>query len=395
MKYDESRVPMEYSSFDRVRTALEHREPDRIPFDIGGAAVTGININALRKLKNQLGMSREVELWDRVTQLARTGDDLVEKLGIDVVNVGPEGPSTPGLSSDLGLVDDHYRIIDEFGIGWQMPKEGGHYYDLYHHPLADAETVADIETYPWPDPLDPARFQGLREKVDRVLFQEKKSYVMGRMSAGMWEHAIWMMGYEKFFMDMVLNKKLIHAIMEKVLELKTKYWGRYLDIVGTNATIVSTADDLGTQNSLLVSLDMYKELIWPYHRRLFEFLKKSAKSRVYIFFHNDGAIMDTIPLLIEAGIDILNPFQVNCKGMDTRKFKKEFGNDLTIWGGSCDPKVLEFGSPEEIREETKRRIDDLAPGGGFIFAPIHIIQGGVPPENIIAWWETHQEFCRY
>ncbi len=386
---------MEYSSFERVKTALRHQEPDRVPFDIGGAAVTGININALRNLKTLLGMPEEVELWDRVTQLAKTGDDIVEKLGIDVKNVGPEAPSLPGPARDLGLVDDHYRIIDEFGIGWQMPKDGGHYYDLYHHPLADAETIKDIENYSWPDPLDPARFSGLKDRVEKMIYQEKKAYVMGRMSAGIWEHAIWMMGYNKFFMDMILNEKLIHAIMEKMLELKMKYWGRYLEIVGKNAMVVSTADDLGSQNGLLVSLAMYKKLIWPYHRRLFEFLKKKAKGKLYIFFHNDGAIMETIPLLIEAGIDILNPFQVNCRGMDTGKFKKEFGKDLTIWGGSCDPRILEFGNPEEVRIETKKRIHDLAPGGGFIFASIHIIQGGVPPENIIAWWETLQEFGRY
>ena len=386
---------MKYSSYERVKAALEHKEPDRIPFDIGGTMVTGINIRALRNLKNYLGMPGEIKLWDKVTQLAETGSDVIEKLGIDVKNVGPDQPSKPGLAKDLGLEDEHYSIIDEFGIGWQMPVNGGHYYDLYLHPLADAESIKDIENYRWPDPLDPERFSGLKEKVENVVYKEKKACVMGRMSAGMWEHATWMTGHEKFFMDMLLNKKLIHAIMEKMLELKIKYWGQYLDIVGENTMVVSTADDLGTQNSLLVSLKMYKELIWPYHKKLFEFIKKRAKGKVYIFFHNDGAIMETIPLLIEAGIDILNPFQVNCKGMDTKIFKKEFGKDLTIWGGSCNPVTLEFGSPQDVREDTKKRIDDLAPGGGFVFASIHIIQGGVPPENIMTWWETLQEHGKY
>lgn len=386
---------MKYSSYERVKAALEHKEPDRIPFDIGGAMVTGINIRALRNLKNYLGMPGEIKLWDKVTQLAETGSDVIEKLGIDVKNVGPDQPSKPGLAKDLGLEDEHYSIIDEFGIGWQMPVNGGHYYDLYLHPLADAESIKDIENYRWPDPVDPERFSGLKEKVENVVYKEKKACVMGRMSAGMWEHATWMTGHEKFFMDMLLNKKLIHAIMEKMLELKIKYWGKYLDIVGENTMVVSTADDLGTQNSLLVSLKMYKELIWPYHKKLFEFIKKRAKGKVYIFFHNDGAIMETIPLLIEAGIDILNPFQVNCKGMDTKIFKKEFGKDLTIWGGSCNPVTLEFGSPQDVREDTKKRIDDLAPGGGFVFASIHIIQGGVPPENIMTWWETLQEHGKY
>jgi uroporphyrinogen decarboxylase len=386
---------MIYDSFERVSATLQHREPDKIPFDIGGAAVTGININALSNLKQLLGLTEEIELWDKVTQLAKTGDDVVDKLGIDVKNVGPMAPSALEPAQDLGLVDKHYRLIDEFGIGWQMPKDGGHYYDLYHHPLANAESIKDIEGYSWPDPLDPARFSGLKERVENVVVKEKKAYVMGRMSAGMWEHAIWMMGYNKFFMDMILNEKLIHAIMEKMLELKMKYWGRYLDIVGEHTMVLSAADDLGSQNGLLVSLDMYQKLIWPYHKRLFEYVKKKAKGKLYIFFHNDGAIMETIPLLIEAGVDILNPFQVNCRGMDTANFKKQFGKDLTIWGGSCDPRVMEFGTPEEVRVETKKRIDDLAPGGGFIFASIHIIQGGVPAENIMAWWETLQKHGTY
>jgi len=386
---------MEYTSYDRVTSALEHKEPDRIPLDLGGAMVTGININSLRKLRRYLGLSEEAKIWDRVTQLGQLEDDIIDELKVDVKNVGPESPSSPGLAEDLDLVGKYHRIIDEFGIGWQMPEDGGHYYDLYLHPLANAETVQAIENYPWPDPLDPKRFTHLKEKADRVVYEEKKAYVMGRMSAGMWEHATWMTGHEKFFMDMLLNEKLVTAIMEKMLELKMRYWGRYLDTVGDNTMVVSTADDLGTQNSLLVSLDLYKKLIWPYHKRLFDFIKKRAKGKVYIFFHNDGAIMETIPLLIEAGVDILNPFQVNCKGMDTRVFKKEFGEDLTVWGGTCSPLILEFGTPEEVRDETKRRIDDLAPGGGFIFAPIHIIQGGVPPENIMAWWSTLQEYGRY
>jgi uroporphyrinogen decarboxylase len=208
---------------------------------------------------------------------------------------------------------------------------------------------------------------------------------------------MWMTGYEKFFMDMVTNKRLVHAIMEKILEIKMQYWEKALETVGSNVMVISCADDLGGQSSLLVSLEMYKELIWPYHKRLFEFIKKRAKTKVYIFFHNDGAIYETVPLLIEAGVDILNPWQVNCVGMDdTAKFKREFGKNLTIWGGSCDTqRVLPFGTPQEVRDETKRRIEDLAPGGGFIFAPIHVIQGGTPPENIMAWWETLQEYGIY
>lgn len=387
---------MSYNSFKRVKLALEHTEPDRVPFDLSGTSVTGINVKALRNLRKYLGMSEDVQIITKVNQRGRVEDDLVERLKIDVKNVAPEAPSKKGPARDLGREGDYYRIIDEFGIGWQMPVTGGYYYNLYKHPLKDAHSVEDIENYLWPDPLDPARYANLKTQADHIVFEQKKAYVLGRMSPGMWETALWLTGYEKFLCDMLQNEKLVYALMDKLLEMKMQYWEKALEAVGENVMVVETADDLGTQTGLLVSLELYKKMIWPYHKRLFEFIKKKAKSKVYIFYHNDGAIMETIPLLIEAGIDILNPFQVSCKGMDTKEFKKQFGKDLTLWGGSCDAQtVLPFGTPQEVRDETRRRIEDLAPGGGFIFAPIHTIQGDVPPENIMAWCETLQEYGSY
>jgi len=387
----------EYSSLERVILALNHKEPDKIPFDLGASAVTGININALKNLKKYLGICTPSIIQDEINQIAYCDTSIKNLFKTDVDNVSPGDPLHTGLIKKSHREGNFYRLTDEFGIGWQMPLENGLYYDLYYHPLANAETIQDVENYPWPDPTDENRYITMKEDVKEVIEVKKKACFLERMSSGMWENAIWMTGYEKFFTDMYLNKKFIHALMEKILELKIKYWGKALDEAGDYPIIVSCADDLGTQNSLLVSLELYKEMIWPYHKRLFSFIKKKKSGdKAYIFFHNDGAIMDTIPLLIEAGIDILNPFQVNCKGMSTKIFKKEFGKDLTIWGGSCDTQyVLPRGTPQEVRDETKRRIDDLAPGGGFIFAPIHNIQGDVPPENIVAWWETLQEYGFY
>ncbi len=387
----------DYSSFDRVAAALDHKEPDRVPLDLGGAEVASINIHTMRRLRRHLGMSEAVTLDDRVIQTGKMEDDLIDRLGVDVKIVKPDPPANPSGAKDLGLQDGCYRLIDEYGMGWAMPECGGKYYDLYHSPLAGAERIRDVETYPWPDPLDAARFVGMKENARKIAAEDKKAVFLGRASSGMWEHAIWMTGYEKFFMDMILNKTFIHALMEKILEIKMAYWGKVLELVDEEYVVISCADDLGAQNSLLVGLDLYKEMIWPYHKRLFEFLKKKARQKLYIFFHNDGAIYETLPLLIEAGIDIVNPWQVNCKGMDdTAKFKREFGKDLTIWGGSCDTqKVLPFGTPQQVRDETQRRIEDLAAGGGYIFAPIHIIQDGVPVENIMAMWETLQEYGIY
>ncbi len=383
------------TSYERVSTALSHREPDRIPFDLGGTMVSGININALKELKAYLGLHESAEVKDTITQMAHTDQELIEFLKIDVKNVGPRVTEESQLQ-DLGQRNGNHYLQDEWGMQWKMPLENGHYYDLHRSPLAHVETIQDVENFTWPDGLNPERYENLKTEADHIVFEEKKAYFLGRMSAGMWEHAMWMTGYEKFMMDMYINPGVVQAIMEKILEIKMQYWERALDAVGDNVMIASTADDLGTQTSLLVSLDMYKEQIWPFHKRLIDFIKNKAQSDIKVFFHNDGAIMETIPLLIEAGVDILNPFQVKCAGMDTKMFKKQWGHELTIWGGSCDTQhVLPFGTVQEVRDETKRRIDDLAPGGGFIFAPIHNIQNGVPPENIMAWWETLQDYGPY
>jgi uroporphyrinogen decarboxylase len=336
-------------------------------------------------------------LGDKITQIALTDNDTAARLKVDVGRVALNAPSKPNYSIDLGLVDDHYRLIDEWGIGWQMPRDSGQYYDLYLHPLANAETGKDLESISWPDPLDSARFIGMQATAQKIVDEDMKFIIIERMSSGMWEHAMWMMGYERFFTAMVNNKKMVHAIMSKILEIKLAYWDKAYSMVGDYPAVISEADNLGGQNGLLVSLKINKELIWPYHKHLFEHIKRKAKGEVFIFFYNDGAIYEAIPLLTEAGIDILNPWQVSCKGMDdTAKFKRESGKDLTIWGGSCDTqKILPFGTPQEVRDETRRRIDGLAPGGGFIFAPIHVIQGQVQPENIMAWWEILQEFGKY
>ncbi|MGM0368412.1 MAG: uroporphyrinogen decarboxylase family protein [Actinomycetota bacterium] len=386
---------MNNNSHKRLSETLNHKEPDRIPFDLGGALVCGINVIALKRLKEYLGLNSETKVFDKITQIGEVTSDVIDRLKIDIINVAPNPPSRPSLAKDLSREDDYLKLRDEFGIEYRMPVKGGHFYDIYKSPLSDADSAEDINNYPWPDPLDQQRFRNLKEKADKVISEDKKAYFLERMSAGMWENAMWMTGYEKFFTDMIINKKLVHAIMDKFLEIKCKYWEKALETVGNNVLVVSTADDLGTKEGMLVSLSIYKELIWPYHKKLFNFIKEKAKSKVYIFFHCDGAIKEAIPLLIEAGVDILNPLQVNCRGMNTKKLKKEFGNNLTFWGGSCDNNILSFGTPEEVREETKKRISDLAPGGGFVFAPIHIIQSSVPPENIMAWWEILQKYGKY
>lgn len=388
---------MSYTSFERIKRTLEHKEPDRIPFDIGGSVLTGMNKVCYSNLRDYLKMPhKEIDILDEMQQLARIDEDMNKRLKVDVRCVDPLPPNKIGLYKSPVIDGKYYKRVDEWGIEWKMPIKQGLYYDMVKGSLTDANSITDIENFPWPDPINEGRFKNMKEKADRYVFEDKKAYILGRQYAGIWETALWMSGYEKFFVDMAINEKYAHALMNKITELKMQYWERALEEVGENVLIVSEADDLATQNSLLCSVDMYKRLVHPYHKKLFDFIKKKAKNKVYIFYHTCGACKPLIPYLIDEGVDILNPVQVNASDMDTKVLKREFGKDITFWGGGVDTQqVLPFGTPKQVREEVKKRIDDLAKDGGFVFAAVHNVQGDVPPENFMAMWETLQEYGKY
>lgn len=385
------------TSYERVKAAVEHREADRVPFDLGGSVLTGINRKAYINLRKYLGLPEvEIRIVDEMQQLARPDADFLRKIEVDVACVDPDGPSTPGLATKSTRDGEYLRMNDEWGIEWRMPVDNGLYYDMTGHPLASVDSIAALDAYPWPDPVDPARFATLKARADKAVFQDKQAYILGRQYAGIWETALWMSGFEKFFADMMIEKDYAHALMDKITELKMIYWEKALAAVGDNVLIISEADDLATQNSLLCSPELYKEMVHPYHKKLFSFIQSKAPHKVHIFYHTCGAVKPLIPYLIEEGVDILNPVQVNADGMDSKLLKKEFGKDMTFWGGGVDTQhVLPFGTPAEVRDEVKRRIDDLAPGGGFVFAAVHNVQGDVPPENFMAMREALAEFGVY
>jgi uroporphyrinogen decarboxylase len=385
------------TSYERVKASLDHREPDRLPFDLGGSVLTGINRHAYLALRRYLGLPEvELQLVDGMQQLARVDDDLLERLGVDVACVDPDPPAGPTLARPPVLEGEYWRMVDEWGISWKMPAEGGHYFDMTDQPLKGAETAADLEAFPWPDPREAARFATLKARADKAVFGEKKAYILGRQYAGIWETALWMCGFEKFFADMLINEDFAHALMRKITELKMAYWEKALETVGENVLVVSEADDLATQSSLLCSPELYERMVHPYHKELFSFIREKARAPVHIFYHSCGSVKPLIPFLIDEGVDILNPVQVNALGMDSRELKREFGKDVTFWGGGVDTqRVLPFGTAAEVRDEVRRRIDDLAPGGGFVFAAVHNVQGDVPPGNFMAMWEAMREFGVY
>lgn len=385
------------TSFERVKLALEHKEADKIPFDLGGSVLTGINKVAYQNLRQYLGLPfKELEIIDRAQQLARVHKDVLDLLKVDVACVDPGAPKISPLSSGVVQEGDYLSYTDEYGITWQMPDKGGLYYDMRKHPLDGIDTIEGLKKFKWPNMLDEGRFETMKQRADHCTQIEKKAYILGRHSAGIWEMALWMRGFEKLFMDMALNPLYVETLMDKILQQKMEYWGKALDTVGNNVLIVSEADDIATQQNLMVSEAMYKKFVHPMHKTLFDFIKKRAQNKVYLFYHSCGAVKKMIPYLIEEGVDILNPVQVNAANMDTKDLKREFGNDITFWGGGVDTQhVLPYGSVQDVIDETKRRIEDLGPNGGFIFTPVHNVQGDVKPKNFMAMWETLQQYGVY
>ncbi len=384
------------NSRERILTALNHREPDRVPFDMGGTVLTGINVKAYTALRHYLGLPRiEPTIVDVVQQLAQVDDDVLDRLGVDVKNVAPRSSASYQIEIEEMEDGNYTYFYDEYGIGWRMPKVGGLYYDMFDHPLRGDIDESDVDCYVLPDPKDLARFAGLREAAERVIEEEKRALVVGNLSAGIFEMYLWTRGFMKGYADFIGKPALSQKIMHRFMDLQLAYWEKMFDVLGDMIDIVQLADDFAGQNDMLISPSSYRRYIKPLHKQLFDFIR--SRSSAKIFLHSCGSIRKVIPDLIEIGLDIINPVQVSAAGMDSAELKREYGKDLTFWGGGVDTQRAfdENHAPEEVSEDVKRRITDLMPGGGFVFATVHNIQHNVPPENIMAMWETLQEYGIY
>ena len=385
------------NSRERVLTALNHKEPDRVPFDMGGTVVTGIQAKAYRRLRQYLGLpEKEVTIIDMLQQLALVDDDVMQRLGVDVRNVSPR--STASFKIDVKETPDgrYTYFYDEYQVGWRMPIDGGMYYDMFEHPLSGEITPENVDRYALPDPLDPARFAGLREASLKVLEQEKRALIVGNISAGIFELYLWTRGFKDGYADWAGNPALAQKMLRKYVELQMAYWEKMFNVMqGIPIDVVQMADDLAGQNGMLISPNSYRKQLKPLHKEMFDYIH--SKSGAKIFFHSCGSVRSIIPDLIEAGVDILNPVQVNAAKMDSAELKREFGKDICFWGGGVDTQMAfdENHTPAEVRADVRKRLEDFMPGGGFVFNTVHNIQGNVPPENIMAMWETIQEYGRY
>lgn len=377
----------------RVRMALAHKEPDRIPIDLGGTIVTSITRLAYIELKQYLGMPvTDFKMLDHVQQLPYVDEALMQRFGVDFRMVQLPAATVQGV--EYFEEGDYYAFIDRWGSKLHMPKDGGLYFDWVEFPIK-APTLAELDRYVWPQP-DPAELQDRLGEQARHLYESTDYALVGSaiIGGGIFEQPARIMGLENFLMALVAEPAFADRLMGRIADLYIESCNAYLDRVGPYIDVFTYWDDVAGQDGWLIAPKIYRSRIKPHQRRLVEAIKKKTKAK--LFYHSCGATRDLIPDLIDLGFDILNPVQVSARGMDTRALKADFGSEIVFWGGAVDSqRVLPFGTPQEVADEVRRRIDDLAPAGGFVFAAIHNIQAFVPPANIVTMFDTALEYGRY
>jgi len=345
---------------ERVLTSLSHSEPDKVPFTLS----YGVNEYARKQLAQLLNLP--------VNELEHRLYRLPDIKMLHVPFIGPES---------RGCIRGEEKF-DYWGVIRKSKFNGFDYYDeIYHYPLAGLGDTILLDDYEFPSP-DWFDYNALKETILKV--KEEDDYAISVANANIFEHSWYMTGLENMLVLMAAEPDLAYALMQKVTDFYMELMERSLIAADGLIDIIATSGDIGQQQGMLVSLPMWEKLIKPHHVRLNKMLHNY---NVQIMYHTDGAVMEAIDGLTETGIDILDPLQFDAAGMDPVKLKTAWGSKISFHGGISVQKTLPFGTPEEVRKEVNERISVLGRGGGYILAPSHAVQGGTPPENILAFIE--------
>ena len=372
--------------------ALDHKEPDRVPIDLGATIISSIAKGAYIPLKKHLGIPVEqIKMLDYVQQLPYVDEALMQRFGVDFRLVQLPAATAPGLQ--VFEEGNYYAFIDRWGSKLHMPKDGGFYFDWVDYPIKEF-TLEALDRYQWPRP-DPKEYIQQLGQQAKYLYENTDYALVGSaiIGGGIFEQPARVIGLQNFLMCLAADPKFADRLMEQITEIYIESCNQYLDEVGRYIQVFVYYDDLNTQNGWMINPETYRKLVKPKQRRLVDAIKKKTDAK--LFFHACGAAFDLVPDLIDLGFDILNPVQVSARGMDSRRLKAAYGRDITFWGGIDTQQVLPFGTSAEVVDEVKRRIDDLAPGGGFVLAAVHNIQAQVPPENIVALFDTALQYGKY
>jgi len=398
---------------DRVLTAVDHREPDRLPVDLGAMRSTGIQAIAYNRLKGHLGLQAgHTRVYDLVQQLAEPEPQVLDLLGIDATDAGWQFPTAwrdwtlPDGSP--GQVPEWFQPHKENGA-WRVYVQGqpiaemppGCYYltqtcwpmlDSLTLPPAGLEGImplvmwAGIPTPMFADGLSDENLGRIRQHARHLHDHSDRALMIG-FGGNLFEWHTFLRRIDNALMDLVDDRKGVEALLDELVELHLANLDKVFDAVGDTVQIIQMGDDLGTEQGPFFSPQLYREVFKPRHRALFEHIKKHSNLKV--FLHSCGSLHQILPDLIEAGVDILNPVQISAAGMDAAALKKEFGRDVTFWGGGCDTQaILPRGTPQEVYDHVKETVDIWAPGGGYVFCQVHNILADVPPANVEAMFKA-------
>lgn len=371
---------------ERVMVALNHQEPDRIPRDLGGR-VSSMMAEAYEALKAHLGLDEcgndtVNPDWFTVEEF---DERLLKQLDVDFRRVFLKGSSAYERAEKA---DGTW--VDELGF---TRRRSGQYGEMVDHPLRHAKTIGDIEAFSLPDPRDPARVEGLEERCEYLLNDTDYALVAAGAVGGILETCCWFRGFDQFPVDLMVDKDLAHCLLEKYTRYSESLMDTFLEVAGPSLQMVEMADDLGSQSDLLISPELYREMILPYYRRLIDRVR--AKTEAKVFHHSCGAVVKAADILVDAGVDILNSLQPGAAGMNATHLKDQYGEALSFHGGIDIQEVLPNGTAQDVEEEVKKRIAIWAPGGGYVFCAAHNIQTDVPPENVTAMYSAADRWGTY
>ena len=379
---------MTLTSRERVLLALNHQEPDRVPIVFGADGSTAMLLPAYENLKRYLGIECETRLFDRAFQYARIDEEVMVRFEADVRTL--VGPASSHCASVNGPND---TFTDCWGITWQRPQ-GGYYYDMVSQPLKDVRTPEEIEEYPWPVPDMVLDLNGLAEHARR-LRRESPHAILGihEGPSSLFEFSWYLRGMVEFMIDLSANPEMAHALLRHLTDLAKATTALFLKEVGPYIDIYRVGDDLGMQSGTMISPGMFRDMVKPYLAEYYAMIHNMTDARLML--HCCGSVRSIMDDLIEIGVDILHPVQVSAKDMEPEELKAQFGDRLCFCGGIDTQQVLPHGTREEVQEEVQRRIQELAPGGGYLLAAVHAIQPDVPPENVCTMFEAALSHGRY
>ena len=384
---------MPLTSRERVLTAIHHEQPDRVPLVIGVSNATGVKMRPYKGIKDIIGVQAPdnyIYDWPELGT-AEIDEETMCRLHSDVRGVLDLEPEK--IRKRNCERDPHSDYIDSWGSGQTEISPGDWFPSV--HPLPEARTAEDLDAYQgWPDMDDPTRIAHVRDNARRLAEENQFAILATPWLLFPFERAYAMQGMDTFLLNMARDPDFARALLEKIAVYCKQLMGRFLEELGDNVDIIKIGDDLGTQESLMISPKMYREILKPVHADFISFIK--ARTKAKIFFHSDGDVAPLIEDFIEMGVDILNPIQTSAGSMsDLPSLKKRFGSNIVFCGGIDTHRVLPFGTTEEVRQEVRRVIQILGPGGGCMIGAVHTVMNDVPPENVLAMVDAVEEFGHY